>query len=46
MLEGKTILATLLSHAGFDLPDGEAPIPFARITLRPKSGLSLKVTLL
>jgi len=46
MLEGKTILATLLSHARFDLPDGEAPIPFARITLRPKNGLTLKVTLL
>jgi cytochrome P450 len=46
MLEGKTILATLLSRARFDLPDGEAPVPFARITLRPKNGLTLKVTLL
>jgi len=44
MLEGKAILATLLTHARFELPDGEAPVPFARITLRPKNGLTLKVT--
>jgi cytochrome P450 len=44
MLEGKTILATLLSQARFELPDGEVPVPFARITLRPKNGLTLKVT--
>jgi cytochrome P450 len=44
MLEGKTILATLLSHARFELPDGEVPVPLARITLRPKNGLTLKVT--
>jgi cytochrome P450 len=44
MLEWKTILATLLSQARFELPDGEVPVPFARITLRPKNGLTLKVT--
>ena len=44
MLEGKTILATLLSHARFELPDGELPVPLARITLCPKNGLTLKVT--
>jgi len=46
MLEGKTILATLLARARFALPDGEQPTPFARITLRPKEGLRLNVTML
>ena len=46
MLEGKTILATLLARARFALPDGEQPTPFARITLRPKEGLKLDVTML
>jgi len=46
MLEGKTILATLLARARFALPDGEQPTPFARITLRPKEGLKLNVTML
>jgi cytochrome P450 len=46
MLEGKTILTTLLSRARFGLPDGETPTPVARITLRPKGGLTLKVTTL
>jgi cytochrome P450 len=46
MLEGKTILATLLNRASFALPEGEEPTPFARITLRPKEGLRLKVTFL
>jgi hypothetical protein len=38
------ILATLLSRARFELSDGEVPVPLARITLRPKNGLTLKVT--
>jgi cytochrome P450 len=46
MVEGRVILATLLSRAKFDLPDGEIPVPFARVTLRPKNGLRLKVTML
>lgn len=46
MLEGKTILATLLAQARFALPNGEQPTPFARITLRPKEGLRLNVTML
>jgi cytochrome P450 len=46
MLEGKTILATMLTRAHFALPEGERPTPFARITLRPKEGLKLNVTLL
>jgi len=46
MVEGKTILATLLAQASFALPEGERPTPFARITLRPKEGLKLHVTML
>jgi cytochrome P450 len=46
MVEGKTILATILANARLELPEGEAPLPFARITLRPKGGLKLKVTML
>ncbi|WP_431558671.1 cytochrome P450 [Methyloceanibacter sp.] len=42
--EGKAMLATLLAGARFALPDGEAPTPLARITLRPEKGLTLKVT--
>jgi cytochrome P450 len=46
MLEVKTMLATLLAQARFDLPDRELPLPLARITLRPEQGLRLKVTML
>jgi cytochrome P450 len=46
MLEGKVMLASLLARARFELPQGERPVPFSRITLRPKGGLRLKVTLL
>ncbi len=46
MVEGRVILATLLSKAKFALPEGEIPVPFARVTLRPKNGLKLKVTML
>jgi cytochrome P450 len=46
MLEGKAMLATLLAAARFELPQGEVPVPLARITLRPEQGLKLKVTLL
>jgi cytochrome P450 len=46
MVEGKTMLATLLDLASFALPEGEWPTPFARITLRPKEGLRLNVTML
>ena len=45
MLEGETMLATLLQHASFALPEGERPTPFARITLSPKYGLHLRVTI-
>jgi cytochrome P450 len=46
MLEGKAMLATLLKHARFELPPGEAPTPVARVTLRASPSISLKVTLL
>jgi cytochrome P450 len=46
MLEGKVVLAHLLAHARFALPEEMRPVPFARITLRPKPGLKLKVTML
>jgi cytochrome P450 len=46
MIEVKTMLATMLARASFDLPDREVPLPLARITLRPKHGLRLKVTML
>jgi cytochrome P450 len=46
MAEGRTILATILANAWLELPEGEQPLPFARITLRPKDGLRLKVTML
>jgi cytochrome P450 len=46
MLEAKAMLATFLAKARFELPEGEVPVPIARITLRPKQGLKLKVTML
>jgi cytochrome P450 len=46
MLEAKIMLARLLSAARFELPRYELPIPVARITLRAKDGLRLKVTML
>lgn len=46
MLEGKAMLATLLRRARFELPQGEAPTPVARVTLRSSPSISLKVTLL
>ncbi len=46
MVEGKTLLARILAAARLELPEGERPLPFARITLRPKDGLKLKVTML
>jgi cytochrome P450 len=45
-LEGMAVLATLLARAHFGLQQGEVPVPVACVTLRPKSGLKLKVTML
>lgn len=44
MIEGKAMLATLLANASFELPEGETPIPVARITLHSRPGLKLNVT--
>jgi len=46
MIETKVMLATFLAKARFELPEGEVPVPLARITLRPKQALKLKVTML
>jgi cytochrome P450 len=46
MFEGKAMLATPLARARFELPKAELPELLARITLRPKAGLKLKVTML
>ncbi len=46
LLETKAMLATFLAKARFELPEGEVPVPLARITLRPKQELKLKVTML
>jgi cytochrome P450 len=45
MMEGKAMLATLLAQTRFELPQGEVPVPLARVTLRPKPGLKLNVTM-
>ena len=44
--KAKAMLATFLAKARLELPEGEVPVPIARITLRPKQGLRLKVTML
>ena len=46
MIETKVMLATFLTKARFELPEGEVPVPLAEITLRPKQPLKLKVTML
>jgi cytochrome P450 len=46
MLEGRTLLAAMLSRARFELPKGEKPRPLVRLSMRPKNGLKLKVTML
>ena len=46
MLEGKAMLAMLLASSRFALPEAELREPFARIILRPRAGLKLKVTML
>ncbi|MGZ5850730.1 MAG: cytochrome P450 [Methyloceanibacter sp.] len=46
MIEVKVLLATLLARARFERPEDEVPTPLARITLRPKKGLRLRVTVL
>ena len=44
-IEAAAILATLLQHARFEPVGGPPPEPVARVTLVPRGGLPLKVTL-
>ncbi len=45
MIEATAILATLLQHAAFSPLDDSQPVPVARVTLVPKGGLPLRVSL-
>lgn len=45
LTEAKAILATLLRAARFEVVEGHEPTPVARVTLVPKGGMPLKVTL-
>ena len=45
MLEATAILATLLQHARFATLPGREPYPVARITLLPRGGMPLSVSL-
>jgi cytochrome P450 len=46
ILEGRTLLAAMLARARFELPQGVKPFPIVRLSMRPKHGLKLKVTML
>jgi cytochrome P450 len=45
MIEATAMLATLLQHARFSPVEGHDPHPVARVTLLPRGGVSLRVTL-
>jgi cytochrome P450 len=45
MIESTAILATFLQRASFEWAGHEEPIPVARVTLIPKGGMPMKVTL-
>ncbi len=45
LLEATTILATLLQHARFAPAAGKEPSPVSRVTLAPKGGMPLAVSL-
>jgi cytochrome P450 len=45
MMEATAMLATMLQHAHFETVAGHEPRPVARVTLMPKGGMPLKVTL-
>ena len=45
MLEATAILATLVQHARFAPLEGHEPYPVARVTLVPRGGMPLRVTL-
>ena len=44
-MEAVALLGTLLQHARFAPVPGKEPLPVARVTLLPKGGMPLKVTL-
>jgi cytochrome P450 len=44
MMEGMAILATLIRHAQFGWDGKHLPEPISRVTLRPKGGMPLRVT--
>jgi cytochrome P450 len=45
MLEATAMLATFVQRARFDFAGTEQPLPVARVTLSPKGGMPLAVTL-
>lgn len=45
-VEGIAMLATMLRKARFEWPGGRMPEPLARVTLWPRGGMSLKVSML
>jgi cytochrome P450 len=45
MLEATTMVATMLQHARFETVEGHVPLPMARVTLQPKGGMPLKVSI-
>jgi cytochrome P450 len=45
MIEASAILAALLQHARFTPAPGPEPYPVARVTLLPRSGMSLRVSI-
>ncbi|MFN3746634.1 MAG: cytochrome P450 [Hyphomicrobiaceae bacterium] len=46
LVEATAILARILQHARFEAPAGYVPTPIGRVTLMPKGGMPLKVTML
>jgi cytochrome P450 len=44
MLEATAMLATMLQHVRFETVEGREPLPVARVTLVPKEGMWLRVT--
>ena len=45
MIESAAILATLLQHARFTFAGREHPLPVARVTMTPRGGMPLAVTM-
>jgi cytochrome P450 len=46
MMEGVSILATLIRGARLEWDGRHLPEPLSRVTLRPKGGMPLRVTVL